>query len=143
MSHASRYVCDVFKTHKDQHRLLTFNMPFAKQSYKVNSFKCLIKQAAYKIFFNRMVWTTRAWACIYITHELAKWTCNGSLRKCNVTGDCKRASVRGIKPVGPLKNYFSLDLDNISGGNVFFYITYEANDALDNHNSKVLSLFWG
>lgn len=41
----------------------------------------------------------------------------------------------GIKPVGPLNNNLSLDLDNISGENLFLYITYEANDALDNHNS--------
>ncbi len=51
--------------------------------------------------------------------------------------------VTGIKPVGVLNNNLSLDLDNISGENVFFYIIYEANDALGNHNSKILSLFWG
>lgn len=38
--------------HKDQHRLFTFNMPFTKQSYKVNSFNCLIKQLNKTFYLN-------------------------------------------------------------------------------------------
>ncbi len=135
---SSRYIWNIFKMHKDQHRLFTFNMPFAKQSYKINSLNCLKASSLQGFLSERR--ERKAWACVYITHELNRYVTalrnNAILRK-------TIKDVTGIKPEGVLNNNLSLDLDNISGENVFFYINYEANDALDNHNSKILSLFWG